>query len=642
MASLLDPNLFWRNDVVPVSERFDDPYYSVENGLAETRHVFLAGNGLPDRWRGRTRFTVGELGFGTGLNFLATWKSWRETGQPGRLSFVSVEGYPLDADAVWRATAAFPEITELAKALINQLPSRRPGHHLLRFDKGRITLLLVYGEVAEALDEMALLADAWYLDGFAPTRNPEMWASGVLSRVAARSAPNATVATFTAAGAVRRGLVDAGFNMKKRPGFGLKRECLAGQLTERSALKGQSASQGVEAPLSSAQDGPVAVIGAGIAGMSAAKALGHGGVEVTVYDRHGLAGRGASGTPAGLLQPRPLNDGSPLAVFFHAAFEFAARSYDALDEAWISRGILVLGRDAADGRRYQALPGAESVDASGCQVVSGIPADAGGTWFAAGGALDAQKVCGALGGDVKTRFGNGITHLERHNDGWRLQFDDASVQDAAAVILANSIDAMALSGFSAMALGANRGQISYVTATPISDRVRAPITFGSYLMPAADGTHVLGATFDREVNWNGDSWAVVREDDHRQNLEFIAQRLPRLAAALGDVTGGWTGLRATTPDRAPLVGPVPDGEAFASAVSAMRGGGETGDLGCAIDQPGLFVLSGLGSRGFLTAPLAGEILASQILGLPLPVPVGVPPLLQPSRFLIRNLKKGRA
>ena len=642
MASLLDPDISWRGDAVPVSGRFNDPYYSVENGLAETRHVFLAGNGLPDRWRGRTRFTIGELGFGTGLNFLATWKSWRDRGQTGRLNFVSVEGYPLNADDVWRATAAFPEIGELAKALIDQLPPRRSGHHLLRFDSGRIALLLVYGEVASALDEMALLADAWYLDGFAPARNPEMWAPDILLRVAARSSPNATVATFTAAGAVRRGLVDAGFTMKRRPGFGSKRECLVGQLTERVVGGGQSTSQRVEAPLSGAIDGPVVVIGAGIAGMSAARALVNAGAEVTVYDRHGVAGGGASGTPTGLLQPRPLNDGSSLAAFFHAAFEFAARCYDALDEAWISRGVLVLGRDAADGARYQALPGAEAVDAAGCQVVSGIPADAGGTWFAAGGALDTRGVCAALSDGVSARFGNGITDLVRQKDGWRLHLDDTSVQDAATVILANGIDAMALSGFSAMALAANRGQISYVAATPISDRVTAPITFGSYLTPAVDGTHVLGATFDREADWSGDSWAAVREDDHRRNLESVAQRLPRLAAAFGDVTGGWTGLRATTPDRAPVVGPVPEGEAFASTLSATGVGGETGDLGFHIYQPGLFVLSGLGSRGFLTGPLAGEILASQILGSPMPVPVGIPPLLQPGRFLIRNIKKGRA
>jgi tRNA 5-methylaminomethyl-2-thiouridine biosynthesis bifunctional protein len=176
----------------------------------------------------------------------------------------------------------------------------------------------------------------------------------------------------------------------------------------------------------------------------------------------------------------------------------------------------------------------------------------------------------------------------------------------------------------------------------MSDRLTAPITFGGYLTPSADGIHVLGATFDRDTDWNSDAWAAVRENDHLRNLECVAQRLPRLAAALGDVTGGWTRLRTTTPDRAPVVGPVPNGEAFASAFSALHHGGATGDLGRDLNHPGLFVLSGLGSRGFLTAPLAGEILASQMLGLPLPVPAGVPPLLQPGRFLIRNIKKGRA
>ncbi len=642
MANLLDPNISWRSDAIPVSNRFDDPYYSAENGLAETRHVFLAGNDLPDRWRDRARFTIGELGFGTGLNFLATWKAWRDSGQTGRLSFVSVEGYPLDADSVRRASAAFPEVSELAKTLIDRLPLRRPGHHLLHFDDGLVTLLLVYDEVASALDDVALLADAWYLDGFAPVRNPAMWAPDILSRVAARSASDATVATFTSAGTVRRGLVEAGFTMEKRPGFGSKRECLTGQLNARAPRRFQAALNGADAPLSGVKGGPVVIIGAGIAGMSAARALGDAGAEVMVCDRYGMAGGGASGTPAGLLQPRPLNDGSPLAAFFHAAFEFAARTYDALDDVWISRGVLVLGRDAADGARYQALPGAEAMDATGCQVVSGIRTDGDGTWFAAGGTLNTTKICAALGAGANTCFGIGVTRLAREKDGWRVYFEDASVQEAATVILANGIDAMGMSGFSAMALGANRGQISYVAATPVSDRLMAPITFGGYLTPAANGTHVLGATFDREADWSGDSWAIVREDDHRRNLESVTQRLPRFAAALGEMTGGWTKLRVTTPDRAPVVGPIPEGAAFASAFSALRYGGDRPDIGYDVNQPGLFVLSGLGSRGFLTGPLAGEILASQILGLPLPVPVSVPPLLQPGRFLLRDIKKNRA
>ena len=641
MANLLDPNLFWRGDAVPVSGRFDDSYYSAENGLSETRHVFLAGNDLPDRWRGRSRFTIGELGFGTGLNFLATWKSWRDSGQTGQLSFVSVEGYPLETDALGRATAAFPEIGELARALIDQLPPRRSGHHLLRLDGGRIELLLVYGEVQSALDETALAADAWYLDGFAPARNPEMWTPGVMSRVVARSRPYATVATFTAAGAVRRDLIDAGFTMEKRRGFGSKRECLAGQLTAQPERGAQEVSQAAGMPQTCVPDGPVAIIGAGIAGMSTARALNDAGAEVTVYDRHSSVGGGASKTPAGLLQPRPLNDGSPLAAFFHAAFEFAARSYDALDQAWSSRGVLVLGRDAEDCTRYQALPGAEAVDAAGCQLVGGVLTDEFGAWFAAGGALDTLKVCAALGDGVRIRFGIGVTHLVPQKDGWRLHLEDSSAHEAAVVILANGIDAMTLSDFPAMALSANRGQISYLAATPVSDRIIAPITFGGYLTPVADGAHVLGSTFDREADWSSGSWSVVRENGHRRNLESIAKRLPILAAALGNVTGGWTGLRATTPDRAPVVGPVPDGAAFASAFSVMQNGGEAGDLICDVNQPGLFVLSGLGSRGFLTAPLAGEILASQILGRPLPVPVGVPPLLQPGRFLARNIKKGR-
>ena len=210
-------------DGVPVSEAFDDPYYSRADGLAETHHVFLDGCGLPQRWQGRDRFCIAELGFGTGLNFCAAWHLWQET---GTLDFVSFERFPLGTDAIDRSLNVWPEITAERKALIAAW-SPEGG----MFDFGSARLRVIVGDARETLPGWDGTADAWFLDGFAPARNPEMWEPALLRAVAAKSAPGACLATYSAAGAVRRALAEAGFAVEKRAGFGTKREMVTAHLS---------------------------------------------------------------------------------------------------------------------------------------------------------------------------------------------------------------------------------------------------------------------------------------------------------------------------------------------------------------------------------------------------------------------------
>lgn len=213
--------LEWR-DGVPVSGRFDDPFYSLENGLAETRHVFLAGNGLPARFR--DGFAIGELGFGTGLNFVAAATAWREAGMAGRLDFTSFEAFPLSPDDSRRALAPFPEAAPFLNVIAAVLDGAPEA------EAGGVTLTLVCGDARETLPRWAGRADAWFLDGFAPARNPELWEEGLLRAVAERTAPGGTCATYSAAGAVRRGLEAAGFAVARLPGYGRKRHMTAGRL----------------------------------------------------------------------------------------------------------------------------------------------------------------------------------------------------------------------------------------------------------------------------------------------------------------------------------------------------------------------------------------------------------------------------
>jgi tRNA U34 5-methylaminomethyl-2-thiouridine-forming methyltransferase MnmC len=214
-------DLHWR-DGVPVSSRFDDPFYSLQDGLAEARHVFLGGNDLPRRFR--DGFHVAELGFGTGLNFAATALAWRQAGVTGQMFFTSFEAFPMAVEDVRQALGHFPEAAPFAPMIEAALGVRYCMENL------GITLSIVLGDARQTVPVWQGRADAWFLDGFAPARNPELWEEKLLHSVAAHTAPGGTCATYSAAGAVRRALDAAGFEVERRPGFGRKRHMTAGRL----------------------------------------------------------------------------------------------------------------------------------------------------------------------------------------------------------------------------------------------------------------------------------------------------------------------------------------------------------------------------------------------------------------------------
>jgi tRNA U34 5-methylaminomethyl-2-thiouridine-forming methyltransferase MnmC len=214
----------WRDNGVPVSERFDDPYYSLDNGLAETRHVFLDGNDLPARFV--PGFHIAELGFGTGLNLIAARMAWQAAGVTGRLRFTSFEAFPMPPEDALRALSAFPEVADLAEDTAALLAD--PSQPLIRDD---IEMRLVVGDARQTLPLWQVKADAWFLDGFAPAKNPELWGADLMAEVALHTAPGGSFATYTAAGDVRRALVAAGFDVTRRPGYGRKRHMSTGRKT---------------------------------------------------------------------------------------------------------------------------------------------------------------------------------------------------------------------------------------------------------------------------------------------------------------------------------------------------------------------------------------------------------------------------
>ncbi len=335
-ADILD----WTPEGQPRSRLYGDVYFSTEDGLAETEAVFLKGCGLPEAWAGRDRFCVGELGFGSGLNIAALLDLWRRTAGPeARLHIFSVEAHPLSAAEAARALAAWPRLAEATGPMIAGWPGRARGFHRVEFPEFRAVLDLAVLDVAEALAGWGGRADAWFLDGFSPALNPAMWGQDVLDLVAARSAPGARVGTFTVAGAVRRGLQAAGFEVDKRPGHGRKRERLEARLAGEAPARARPR---------------VAVIGAGIAGASAARALRVLGVDPVLVEAEGL-GVGASGNPAALVTPRLDAGLGPVARLAAQAFGRAADLYGQVAGAVVAAGVRQLASGERDTGRFARI-----------------------------------------------------------------------------------------------------------------------------------------------------------------------------------------------------------------------------------------------------------------------------------------------
>lgn len=637
-------DIVWRDDRTPESTRFGDVYFSADNGLAESRHVFLDGVGAPAAWQGRARVTVGETGFGTGLNFLLAWQAARAAGC--RLDYVSVEGFPLTAAQMARALATFPEVAADARPLVDAWPIPHPGHHLIPLDGGRIRLHLLIGPVEAMLAGLTARVDAWFLDGFAPRRNPDMWTPAVLAQVARLAVPGARLATFTAAGQVRRDLEAAGFAVEKRPGFGAKRECMAATLARPPSVVDPRPWLRPGA----AVDGPVAVIGGGIGGACMARALHRAGRSVTLVEAGPALAREGSGNPSALMKPRLSLEAAPYNRFHALAWLHALRVYDSLPaEVWHSpRGVLVTARDGAEAEALEALAAAlpwppeaqRLVSAAEAEALAGVAAP--GLWYGTAGCLRPDVLCPALAAEVAVRTCTPAA-LERTSAGWLLRDPDgAPVLETAAVVLAVGAALPDLWPEAAWPVGKSRGQITLLPARPGGPR--AALSYGGYLTaPFADAdgraVHACGATYDR---WRhrSDDWRPLRAEDHARNRALLDAALPALAERLeATAVGGRTGLRCTIADHMPLAGPVHDRPAYLRAFAELHHGRRPEAYPPAPLHQGLFVLGALGSRGFQTAPLAAEHVAAQMIGAPLPVDSGVAAALHPARLDARALKQ---
>jgi tRNA 5-methylaminomethyl-2-thiouridine biosynthesis bifunctional protein len=565
----------WDGDV-PVSRTTGDVYFSRSGGVAETEAVFVAGNDLDERFAAGTCRCIGETGFGTGLNFLVARRRFLERAPAhARLHFVSVEHAPLApadrrrfADAL--DAVGHGALAEDARRLATLLPLPVAGWHRLVLDGGRVRLSLWLGDAAAGLDDWLAtdpepIVDAWFLDGFAPRLNPELWEASVATRLARLSAPGATLGTFSVARSVRDALTGAGFAVERVPAGTGKREVLRGRRP------------GTAAP--PAPPRHAVVVGAGLAGAFVAAALAERGTAVTVLDAEGPA-RGASGNPWAVLHPRlPLDDG-PRAAFLLAAWRFALARLGALgaESGWRPRPL----RQVPEVRRPERL---ERVLARFAALAPDLRADRVGALPAlaldAAGDADLPRLVATLLAHeaIEVRAPASVTAVR---EGPAVVLDDGSVVDADAVVIAAGPGTAALAA-PGPALGRMRGQLTRVAGpTPAAD---APILTGrGHAVPTADGW-VVGSSYVRD----GDAGAPTAAEQ-AENLERLAAwEAVTGTAMVGTVVEEFAGVRCTTPDRVPCIG---------------RG------------APGVWSSTGHASSGLLTAPIAAEAIAADLHGEP--------------------------
>ena len=588
MPEALVPATLAFQEGTPYSEAFRDVYHNVDGGIAKKRHVFLAGNSLPERWAGRRRFVILETGFGLGLNFLVTLQAWRrDPARSERLHFVSVEKHPFGLADLQATHAAYPEVRDEAAELHARWPLLTPGVHRLEF--GNAVLTLLFGDI-KALRDLRLAADAIYLDGFSPARNGDMWSPAVLRAISRLAAPGATAATWSVAGAVRHALEETGFAVEKRPGFGNKKEMLVARNTRPGKVR--------EAPT----ERRAVVVGAGLAGAAVCERLCARGWEVELYERHAEPAQEASGNHAGTFHPIVTPDDSIFARLTRAAYLYSLAHWGRLENLrWDPCGVLQLARDDKEEASQRASVAALALPPGYAQYVTreeaaahaGVPVAAPGLWFPGGGWIQPRSLVeaqlAACGNRLKTFFRKNLSQLP----------------DVPVVILANSAEAPKLQDIPHLRMRRVRGQISHLAADAL-DAPHVVVLRGGMILPPVGGLCVVGASFDVD-----DPDPAPRAESDAGNLERLGRIIPGIGTP--PVVQNRVAFRAVTPDRRPVVGKLGEGVYGAFAY---------------------------GSRGLIWAALAAEIIACELEGEPLPIEGKLADAMHPQRFARRAESRG--
>ena len=588
----------------PRSERYHDIYYSGD-GFAEAEHTYINGNRLHERFTRCTgNITIGEIGYGTGLNFLHTADAFLRDAPPSaRLHYLSFERHPVAAADLARLWQNWPQ-PALRAAFLAQNPHNHAGHHLLKIHP-RIHLHLILGDIRDTLPPLRARVDAWFLDGFAPAKNPDCWTPALMQEIARHSAPDATLATFSAAAAVRDALSGAGFTLRKTAGYGAKRDMLTATLANPPAAEPHWTNQ------PAAADGPIAIIGAGIAGCTTARALAESGRRVTLY--HSDVHPAASHVPLAVPYLNPDSEASPDRPYQFATWHHAMRALHTFPRnTYNPCGVTNHAANPREARRQQALLDAHLLS------TAEIGGNATDLTYPRGGAVHLPALLAALADHPNiTRTTRTLTDL-------------AALTDCAAIIHCCGWQT-ALNPEAALhhTIRPLRGQGS----TYHSDRVPLGVYCAARtLIPDGDSVY-SGAGFGP-----GDTDLTPRADDDARNLAAILQYYPD---ARTELRGHFVGIRGASRDHMPLVGAICDAASVLHEYAALRRDAHKTIMRDIAHHPRHYMHQGLGSKGCTYAWLNADILTAIINNTPIPLPAPQLERIDPTRYLIRALKHGQ-
>ncbi|MDN2662116.1 bifunctional tRNA (5-methylaminomethyl-2-thiouridine)(34)-methyltransferase MnmD/FAD-dependent 5-carboxymethylaminomethyl-2-thiouridine(34) oxidoreductase MnmC [Psychromonas sp. 14N.309.X.WAT.B.A12] len=632
--------LDWSDQSEPFSTQFDDIYFNNDHGADESEYVFFSGNDLLNRWQASNseEFCIAETGFGSGLNFLTTalkfneFKANNKEVKLQRLHFISFELYPLEIEALRTTLSQFRQFSDLSTQLVDQYPLPLVGCHRLSFNHGQILLDLWFGDVNQQLDNIIGdpkgIVDAWYLDGFNPHKNPEMWHQVLFQKMFNLSKPEATLATFTAAGFVRRALIESGFIMSKRKGYGKKREMLVGVVQPTEVEKTKKAQT---------QQTDVAIIGGGIAGLCTALSLAKRDNKVTVYCADKTLGSGASGNLQGALYPLLNQQHDELSQLFANAYLYALNFYKDIDSqvpfSHQFNGLLQLAYDQTSHRKLNKINQAQLpstlvkwLTEQQTDVLAGLDIGHQSLYYPNAGWLSPRELINSLSALLAT-YPNVQIHCDRRVDNVELQTSDtssnwtlttvttgqhqASTFNHQYIVIAAGMDTLKFKQCRAVPLSATRGQVSHVPSNDALTTLKLPLCHEGYLTPAMQGEHCMGATFKRH-----DENIDYRESEQQENHQKLKKCIAGKAWVDTILTNDQAHIatRTTTRDHFPYLGELTDYDQLKKDYQAG-----TVSHSNLPTLPNAYLITGLGSRGLCSAPLLAEILASRINYESLPI-----------------------
>ena len=635
----------WR-DNQPYSPDFDDIYYSIAGSRGEAEHVFLKSNNLTDRFQDDGQFIIAETGFGFGLNFILTLQAWQQHAKKDAcLHYIGIEKHPVSPDDIRRLSKHWPDLVIYFDELLAVYPVPIAGHHTRSLLSGRVFLHFIFMDVLDALRDDRFNVDAWYLDGFSPQKNTDLWSEQVFGLIAQNSKHNATLSTYTSAGSVKRGLVAAGFGINKVKGHGNKREMITAVLENKKPYRTKA--PWFEVVPHVPKNKTALVVGAGLAGLSVAWALTQRGWKVTIVDKCQGVARQASGNPAGLVLPRLSIDNKTDSMFYTSAFLYAISQLDRLqsltdEQFWFKDGVYSL---------LEKEKAAKIISENGfpCEFVNLISSDdvpkalsdwsGDSVFFPEAGWAIPPKICTAIARAAVDRIEQvfaEVGDLARENNCWVAKDKNGEVvasADIAIIAAGDEINTLGVTSW--LPVFSARGQVTRVPANENSRDFTSAVSFDGYVTPVHNGEHITGASYS-----TGDNDKNLNAQHQRENIDRLNHYIPDLFMQ-PDRLEGRVGFRAVSEDRVPIVGAVPDRDAFLRLYMDLHHGRTSVYYEKGEYLQGLYVSAAHGSRGMCSCFLSAEIVACMVEGELLPVSKGVSDYINPARFIIRQLKRNR-